>query len=154
MNGYRVVALRQELADEVRQSLRSPSYGHPAHVELAKGYGPCRLCLQTFRKGEEDRLLFTHNPFPGDADLPSPGPIFIHSAACARFDAAGFPPGLRELPLTVEGYDGRGVTRVRAAVDGDPEAAIASVLEHADVGYAHLRNSDAGCFIARVERVA
>lgn len=153
MNGYRVLALQQGLADEVRESRRSPGYGHPAHVEVARGYGPCRLCLRTFRKGEEKRLLFTHNPFPGDADLPSPGPIFIHYTACARFEAAGFPPGLRDLPLTVEGYDAHGVTRARVIVAGDPETAIASALERPEVAYAHLRNTDAGCFVARIERV-
>jgi hypothetical protein len=152
MTSYRVVALRQELADEVRESRLSPNYGHPAHVEVAKGYGPCRLCLGQFRTGEEERVLFTHNPFPTGADLPSPGPVFVHKDACARHEGAGLPPGLVGLPLTLEGYDSRGLVRARVRIAGDPAAAIATVLSDAAVAYAHLRNTEAGCFIAKVER--
>ena len=148
---YRVIALAQEIADEVRRELRAPEYGHPAHVERAGGTGPCRLCLRPFRVNEEDRVLFTYNPFPAESDLPAPGPVFLHKEACARFDAPGFPPGLRAIPVTVEGYDDRGlvVARMRS---GYADAAVRDVLSRASVAHAHLRNSEAGCFIARVER--
>jgi hypothetical protein len=152
MTGYRVVALDTETADEVRRTLRAPGYGHPAHVETATGYGPCRLCLRTFRKGEEERVLFTFNPFPAGADLPSPGPVFVHRESCVRFEGPGFPPGLRDLPLTLEGYDERGAAQVRTKVGDDPQAAVADVLARPHVAYAHIRNTEAGCFIARVER--
>ena len=148
---YRVIALAQEIADAVRRDLRAPEYGHPAHVERASGTGPCRLCLRPFRVNEDDRVLFTYNPFPEGADLPAPGPVFVHQEPCARFDAAGFPPGLRAIPVTVEGYDERGLAVARMPA-GDPEATVRTVLSRADVAYAHLRNSEAGCFIARVER--
>jgi hypothetical protein len=149
---YRVIALRQQTADEVRTTLRAPGYGHPAHVEMAKGTGPCRLCLRPFLQDEEERVLFTYNPFPDGADLPSPGPIFVHKASCARFDASGFPPELRSIPLTLEGYDARGVAVVRVKAS-DPDASTHDVLTRPGVAYAHLRHSEAGCFIARVERV-
>lgn len=148
---YRVIALRQEIADEVRRDLRAPGYGHPSHVERAKGTGPCRLCLRPFRVNEEDRVLFTYNPFPAGSDLPAPGPVFVHKDPCARFDAPGFPPGLRAIPVTVEGYDERGlaVARMRAS---DPDTAVRDVLSRTAVAFVHLRNTEAGCFIARVER--
>jgi Protein of unknown function (DUF1203) len=149
---YRVVALKQQTADEVRATLRSPAYGHPAHVETAKGTGPCRLCLRTFRVGEEERVLFTYNPFPEDADVPSPGPIFVHREPCARYEAAGFPKTLLELPLTVEGYDDGGLLLVRQRA-ADPDATARAVLERPGVAYAHLRHSEAGCFVARLERL-
>jgi hypothetical protein len=148
---YRVIALGQDVADEVRRSLRAPEYGHPAHVETASGTGPCRLCLRPFEVDEDERVLFTYNPFPGDADLPAPGPVFVHKEPCARFDAPGFPPGLRAIPVTVEGYDERGLVVARMAA-GEPDTTVREVLSRAAVAYAHLRNSEAGCFIARVER--
>ena len=150
--GYRLIALRQETADEVRASMRSPGYGHPAYVEVATGTGPCRLCLRPFRRGEEERVLFTYNPFPDGAGLPSPGPVFVHQASCVRFEGSGFPPELRALPLALEGYDERGVAvaRLRAR---DPDAAARDLLARPDVAYAHVRHGEAGCFIARVERV-
>ena len=36
MSEYRVVSLRQQTVDEVRNSLRAPGYGHPAHVFAAR----------------------------------------------------------------------------------------------------------------------
>jgi hypothetical protein len=60
---YRVVAIEDAVASEVRNTGRSPRYGRAAHVELASGYGPCRLCLRAFRVGEERRTLFTFDPF-------------------------------------------------------------------------------------------
>jgi hypothetical protein len=150
---YRVIPLRQETADEVRTTLRSPGYGHPAHVEVATGSGPCRLCLRPFRVGEDERVLFTYNPFPDGAELPSPGPVFVHKVSCSRFDGPGFPPELVRLPLMLEGYDERGVPQVRMKVQ-DPAAAVRDVLAGPDVAYAHVRHAEAGCFIARVERVS
>lgn len=149
---YRVVALEAEIAEEVRRTLKAPVYGHPAHVELARGLGPCRLCLRPFRKGEEDRVLFTYNPFRAEAELPCPGPVFVHKEPCSRYEDPGFPPGLAGLPLTVEGYDRGGAGVLRLRLNGDPATAVAEVLADSRVAYAHLRNTEAGCFVARVER--
>lgn len=154
MTPFRVAALPDSIAEKVRNTLKSPQYGHPAHVETANGYGPCRSCLQTFRQGEEQRLLFTFNPFEGWDAYPSPGPIFIHHDPCPRYEEQGFPAALRELPLMLEGY-GRArwlVVRERV-VRGDVEGAINRILSHAAVEYIHVRNAEAGCYIARLERV-
>jgi Protein of unknown function (DUF1203) len=154
MTQYNVVALRDQTVEEVRNTLRAPGYGHPAHVEVAAGYGPCRVCLQSFRKGEEERILFTYNPFPEQAAIPCPGPIFVHKDSCSRYEGSGFPPGLRGLPLTLEGYDQTGVATVRVKVDGDPDRSVEELLSSPQVAYAHIRNTEAGCFIARIERLA
>ncbi len=63
MPTFHYAGITNALAVEVRQTRRSPQYGHPAHQELAKGTGPCRLCLRTFAVGEEERILFTYQPF-------------------------------------------------------------------------------------------
>ena len=151
---FRIVPIDAALADSARREGRSPQYGHPAAVELAKGYGPCRQCLRTFRTGEEERILFTYNPVPNDSGLPQPGPIFIHKDPCAPFDGAGIPPELRGLPLFLEGF-GRGTWTVRREpVDGDSiEADIAAMLRDPAIELLQIRNAEAGCFIARVERV-
>jgi hypothetical protein len=144
MVDYRVIALGQATADEVRTRLRAPGYGHPVHVEVARGTGPCRLCLRPFRKDEEERVLFTYNPFPEGADLPSPGPVFVHRAPCPRFEAAGFPSELRSFPLTLEGYDERGLVLARVKAN-DPDASARDILARPGVAYAHVRHSEAGC---------
>src|ERR687883_191044 len=106
---FRFRGIPADVASEVRATMRAPDYGHPAYKALAQGYGPCRLCLRTFRIGEEERILFTYNPFPAD-ELPAPGPVFIHAQACERYDAPDFPPDLRALPMVLEAY-GRAIAR-------------------------------------------
>jgi len=151
---FRVVPIDAIIADSVRREQRSPQYGHPATVEVAKGYGPCRQCLRTFRVGEEARILFTYNPVPKDDGLAQPGPIFIHKDPCTAFEGSGVPPQLRGLPLFLEGF-GRGTWAVRRApVDaGSIEADIATMLRDPAIELLQIRNAEAGCFIARVERL-
>lgn len=83
---YRVVSIPPALAQEVRATGKSPQYGHPAHSEVAKGYGPCRQCLRKFHESEI-------------------------------------------------------------------ESTISRLLGLPSVEYLHVRNREAGCYIARVERV-
>ena len=152
--GFRVLPIAPALAQEVRSTLKSPQYGHPAHVELATGYGPCRACLQQFRTGEEDRILFTYNPFAGLDEYPSPGPVFIHAKSCAAFaEAQSFPQELRSLPLTLEAYgeDRWIIARERPSAQ-EIEGSIERLLNTSGVRYIHVRNAEAGCFIARIER--
>jgi hypothetical protein len=151
---FRILPIASAVAERARRELRSPQYGHPAAIELAKGYGPCRQCLRTFRTGEEDRILFTYNPVPKESGLAQPGPIFIHKDPCAAFDEPGIPSELRGLPLFLEGF-GRGTWTVRREpVDGASiEADIRAMLRDPAIELLQLRNAEAGCFIARVERL-
>ena len=154
MAAYRVVAVPEEVAREVRETGRSPRYGHPTHVEVAQGYGPCRLCLAFFRKGEERRILFTLDAFAGAEPLPLPGPVFIHESACTRYpEDGGFPRHLGAHPLTLEAF-GRGRhLRVEERIDdGDAEAAIDRLLDRPDVDYIQVRDTRAGCYDVRIER--
>lgn len=153
MSPYRVVAISDEIAGKVRASLSSPEYGHPAHVESATGFGPCRYCLRTFHEGQEDRVLFTYNTFAGTDITPLPGPVFIHHKPCSRYVSNGFPEDLNKLDLLLEGYDSTGrVIELENAGIGKAEDAILHVLCNQDIAFVHIRNAKAGCFVARVER--
>jgi hypothetical protein len=154
MAGFRTIPIDSTICDAVRSTLKSPQYGHPAHVEPAAGYGPCRACLKQFRVGQEERILFTYNPFAGLDAYPSPGPVFIHADACGAFSEIDkFPDELRNLPLTLEAYgDDRVMLGRERPKAGEIESAIAKCLEIPGVRYIHIRNTEAGCFIARIER--
>jgi Protein of unknown function (DUF1203) len=153
MTDFRVIGISEQLAEKVRRSRTSPQYGHPAHTELATGYGPCRQCLRTFRTGQEARILFTYNPFDGLDAYPSPGPVFIHEDDCTSFGGPGFPQELRGIPLVLEAYgEDRWLVAQERIRDGVVEPAIGRLLEQDGVEYLHLRNLEAGCFIARIER--
>ncbi|HZD92717.1 MAG TPA: DUF1203 domain-containing protein [Candidatus Sulfotelmatobacter sp.] len=154
MTGFRTIPIDPTICKEVRSTLKSPQYGHPAHVESAAGYGPCRACLKQFRVGAEDRILFTYNPFAGFDGYPSPGPVFIHAGSCEAFaEADNFPEELRGLPLTLEAFgDDRWILGRERPHPQEIEEAIQKCFAIAGVRYIHVRNTEAGCFIARIER--
>jgi hypothetical protein len=154
MSGFRVRPISPEISTAVRDTLRAPSYGHPVHRERALGTGPCRECLSTFSVGQEERLLFTHNAFADTEHLPQPGPVFIHAERCSPFADAGFPSGLAGVPVFAEVHLRDG-TRLPAQPlhAGSESAELEALLTRADVQHLHLRHAEAGCFIARVERV-
>ena len=153
MRPYRIQGIPETLAAHARESMRSPQYGHPAHAELAGGYGPCRLCLSTFEVGKEERLLFTYQPFSDPEALPAPGPVFIHRDACKRYDGSLLPKSLRPLPLVLEGYGNAGALLIQRRIGGMVfERVLEEVLAREEVTYAHIRNAEAGCFIARIDR--
>lgn len=150
-----VRGVSQEIADEVRRTRRAPGYGHPAHHEIAGGTGPCRCCLRTFVPGVDERLLFTYRPDGDDTTLMAPGPVFIHATRCEAYAGAGFPEGLRSLPLAFEARAGGSRVPGLSRADGSAaEREIASLLSRGDTGWLHLRHAEAGCFIARVDRAA
>ena len=154
MPPYRIQGIPDSIAATARESMKSPQYGHPAHAETATGYGPCRLCLQTFQVGTDERVLFTYQPFSDPGALPAPGPVFIHRAPCERYEASELPEALRPLPLAVEGYGDSGALVMQRRVGSASfEEVLEGVFGSADVRYAHVRNAEAGCFIARIDRV-
>lgn len=150
---FKVVPISSEIAEKARQTLVSPQYKSlKAFVDVATGYGPCRSCLKTFRQGEEERLFFTYNSFEGLSELPDPGPIFIHNDICREFAGDIFPPDLRDLPLLLEGYDEGGDMITRERAGESIERQVEEILDSPLVEYVHIRNNEAGCFIARIEK--
>jgi Protein of unknown function (DUF1203) len=151
---FAVRPLTQEVADHVRAHGRDPVWGHAAATQPATGFGPCRLCLRTFREGEL-RTLFTHDTYAGLAEHPQPGPIYVHAEACDRWVGDGFPPALRPLDLTFEAVAaGPYVLALERASGREAEGAIARLLDLPGVDAVHVRNREAGCYVARVERIA
>ena len=90
---------------------------------------------------------------PGTGVLSAPGPVLIHAEACERYDGLELPGDFRALPMVVEGYaKGGWIMRQQAVGDAPLERTIAEISDTPGVDFVHLRNAEAGCFIARVER--
>jgi Protein of unknown function (DUF1203) len=152
-NRFVVTALPQEVASHVRAHGHDPKWGHPALTQLATGFGPCRLCLRRFKEGEEQRTLFTYDSYTGVAEFPQPGPVYIHADDCDRYDGNGFPPDLRALELTFEALAaGPRVVALERTEGEDAEGVIERLLDLPDVDFVNVRNTEAGCFVARVDR--
>lgn len=154
MQSYRVVAVGDRIADAVRKTSQSPGYGHPAHTEVATGYGPCRQCLRTFAVGKDRRILFTYDAFYGKERLPLPGPVFIHEDYCERYpEDAGFPVDMLSHRLTLNAYaPGRQLVAQSYVSNGLIEPELQRLLGQRDVAYIHVRDTDAGCYDFCIER--
>jgi Protein of unknown function (DUF1203) len=155
MIGYKIITLPTTVITHVHTTLTDPIYHHPAPVTIAGegDYGPCRLCLNTFSLGER-RILFLYNPFSTQQDADFAGPIFIHADRCLPYTTPQlFPEPIRCLPITLRGY----TTHNHFIAEEHPhslnvEIAIETLLRRPDVAFIHVRNTEAKCFILRMER--
>jgi hypothetical protein len=85
--------------------------------------------------------------------VPAPGPVFIHARPCERYEASAFPPDFRRLPVLFEAYDVGGELLGRERVrDRSPETVLECLFAVTGAAYVHVRNEEAGCFMARVDR--
>jgi len=154
MSSFRVVAIPTEIAERVRSTGKSPNYGFPAHREVAAGRAPCRHCLKLIEHGHEELLLFTYDPFRELGEPPLPGPVYIHARECPRHLGGDSIPGeYRGRLLTLEGYGEDRALLKEVRVSGGEEQAVAEQLfREANICYVHVRSTEAGCFLFRLER--
>ena len=151
---YRFRPLPADVAREVRTTLLAPRYEHPAHVSVATGYGPCRVCLRKTAVGDDRVILFTYDPFAGREPFPLPSPVYVHERDCAPYAQDDrFPPELADVDVTLNAYgDGRAL-RAQERVSGvDADDALTALFARDDVDYVHVRNTSAGCFIVEAVR--
>lgn len=150
---YRVVPISSNVANNVRETMISPHGKLPAFSDVATGYGPCRSCLRTFKQGEEERIYISYDPFAGVSDLPLPGPVFIHTRDCQEYSEDSFPTHLLSIPMIFEGFGKNSQLLTSEPLEAERlDEQIDSVLNTAGVEFIHLRNAEAGCFIAKIER--
>jgi hypothetical protein len=154
MSSYRVVAIPSEVAEQVRNTGKSPNYGFPSHREVAAGRAPCRHCLKLIRKSEEELLLFTYDPFRELGEPPLPGPVYIHAAECPRHPESDvIPEEYRGRLLTLEGYGvNRALVKEIRVSEGAEERAAEQLFSEAKIRYVNVRSTEAGCFLFRLER--
>jgi hypothetical protein len=151
---YKMVPISNKIAEQIRTTMTSPFGGLPAWSSVANGYGPCRSCLQFFRQGEEERIFITYDPFSEVSDLPLPGPVFIHADACEEYPGDVFPAHLLSIPMIFEGYGKGSRLTLSEQVDSERlDKQITEMLSKPEVEFIHLRNAEAGCSIARIERM-
>jgi hypothetical protein len=154
MSSFHAVAIPTEIADSVRATMKSPQYGFPAHRELAAGRAPCRHCLQLVKSNEEELILFTMDAFQGQNVPPSPGPVYIHAKECARYvGQGGIPETYRGRLLTLEAFGPNRKMLAEVRVSNSNEERIAEeLLANPEVEYVHVRSTEAGCYLFRIER--
>jgi hypothetical protein len=150
----KIVPLSSAVAESVRQTMKDPAYGFPAHRETAAGRAPCRHCLQLIRAGEQELILFTYDAFHGQGVPPSPGPVYIHAEGCGAFTGSGsLPAEYRGQPLTFEAFRAGRRRVVEKRVNGqEADDVLEEIFAEAEVEYVHVRSTTAGCYLFRVQR--
>lgn len=154
MSPFQVVAIPTEVAEQVRSTGKSPNYGFPAHREVAAGRAPCRHCLKLIERGQEELLLFTHDPFRELGEPPLPGPVYIHAKECSRHSGgSSIPEEYQGRLLTLEGYgQDRALLKEMRVSNGEEQTAAEQLFREPNIRYVHVRSTEAGCFLFRLER--
>ena len=153
MGSFHAVAIPSEVASSVRATMKSPKYGFPAHREIAAGRAPCRHCLELVKLNQEEVILFTMDAFHGQNVPPSPGPVYIHAKECARYEGKdAIPETYRGRLLTLEAFGADRKLLAEIRTSGEEESAARTLLENQAVEYVHVRSTEAGCYLFRLER--
>lgn len=129
--------------------------GQPALTRIAEGLAnPCRHCLQLIAPGDA-KLVLAYRPFDALQPYAESGPIFLHEAACERYDADALPAWFAFMdPAVIRGYGSDDWIRYDTGdVVRGPQLDGASrrILADDTVAYVHIR-SKYNCFQCRVDR--
>jgi len=158
MSKFKVLPIKPELAQEIREKMIDRD-GHQLFVSIANenGYGPCRSCLKQFVTGDR-RIVFSYSPNDVDHPYNETGPIYIHAKVCEPYqNTHAFPPevenGRIKFPLVFRAYNDKGVMIDARLQNGETaNETIESLFVNGTVAFAHVRNAQAGCFVAHIDR--
>jgi hypothetical protein len=81
--------------------------------------------------------------------------VYVHARHCERHEGGGaFPEAYRGRLLTLDAYgeDRALLTEVRVS-GGDEEKAAETLFEDPEVKYIHVRSTEAGCYLFRLDRM-
>lgn len=159
MGKFKIIPLSADYATNIKKTLKD-DFGHDVVEQLATGMGPCRVSLKPFKVGQDIRLLFSHSPFEIDNAFNQPGPVFINKTEVEAYkDIYRFPPEIKadkiNFPLSLIGYSkGQKMVFTKLVGDADVDDLIVETFEqHPKIEYLHARNSEACCYICKIERV-
>jgi hypothetical protein len=158
MSAFKIVPLSKEFAARIRET-KKDDFGHDVIEQVATAKGPCRVSLQPFTVGEDERLLLSHSPFTVANVFDQPGPVFINKKEVEAYkDIHRFPPAIKadkkSFPLSLIGYNkAQQMIYTKLVGDEDVDLMITRIFEkRPEVEYLHARNAEACCFICKIER--
>jgi len=159
MKKFKIVPLSAAFVSQIRKT-NIDNFGNPVYEQLATGKGPCRISLKPFNVGQDIRLVFAYSPFSENNAFNQSGPVFIHKNEVEEYsDIYNFPKEIKadkeNFPLSLIGYSKeQKMIFTKLVGDHDIDLLIAEIFEtKSDVEYLHARNSEACCFICKIERV-
>ena len=145
----RLAAMREKGADE---------FGNPWTPYPASGKEPLRCCLRLAGKGESIALI-TYTPWTRTDPWMEAGPVFVHSGECAGYAQTGtYPEAFAHSRRMFNTFDRDGVRAYRhitfVGPDDDHDTIVRTLLANPEIGFVHVRSTDAGCFTFEARRTA
>ncbi|MBI3786788.1 MAG: DUF1203 domain-containing protein [Ignavibacteriales bacterium] len=159
MGNFKYLSIPMGYIEKIRKEMKD-DFGHSVEIHIAgeTGYGPCRCCLKQFMPGEK-RLLFSYAPVGGNNPYNEVGPVYIHEHCLPYATPHEFPievkRGRLPIPLVLRCYNNerRMIDAVQVKDNNEVEAVIQGLFNQTEIEFIHIRNGEAQCFIAQVERV-
>jgi hypothetical protein len=159
MKNFKIVPLSKKFAGKIRDT-NTDNFGNQVYEQLASGKGPCRVSLKPFNIGKDVRLVFAYSPFSKNNAFNQSGPIFIHKNEVEEYsDIYNFPPEIKadkeSFPLSLIGYSKeQKMIFTKLVGNNDVDQLISEIFEtENNIEYLHARNSEACCFICKIERI-
>lgn len=158
MGNFRYFSIPMEYIGKIRKEMKD-DFGHQVEVHIAgeTGYGPCRCCLKQFNPGEK-RLLFSYAPVGANNPYNEVGPVYIHEHCLPYATPYEFPVEVKRgrlpIPLVLRCYSNerRMIDAVQVKDTNEVEVLIKGLFGRPEIEFIHIRNAEAQCFIAQVER--
>jgi hypothetical protein len=158
MSKFKIIPFTEDYVSKIKKAQKD-DFGHPIVEQIATGFGPCRISLKPFVPGKDARLLMSYSPFTIDNAFNQSSPVFIHKKTVKAYaDVHRFPPEIKadkiNFPLTLIGYSAdQRMVFTQMVGDNDVDDMISNVFDtHQEIDFLHARNSEACCFICKVER--
>ena len=150
---FRIVPLATEVAEAARARAREGASDHEILTTEEPGAYPCRHCLRWAKPGERV-VLFPHASIPAGRPYSESGPVFVHEAACARYERTTEYPGDFRRGRVIRAYNSK-EDMIAAEVVGarEPEMVIAELLTNPETAFLQARSADRGCYTFGIERV-
>jgi hypothetical protein len=152
LSARQIHSIPANVLSQVRQAGVDVS-GTPIEHVTAEGGEPLRCCLRDAEPGT-GLILFGYEPPIPKSPYREIGAVFAHAEPCdGPGDDVGYPSEWLGRPQVLRAYDQRGWIHAATVHDGqDPEAAIADMLDDAEVVLIHSRNVAYGCFMFSISR--
>jgi hypothetical protein len=159
MRNFKIVPLSLEYSKKIRKT-NIDDFGNKIYEQVASGKGPCRISLKPFEIGKDIRLVFKHSPFGIENAFNQPGPIFINKNEIEPYtDIYTFPLEIKadkeNFPLSLIGYSKeQKMIYTKLVGNNDVDDLITEIFDtEKDIEFLHARNSEACCFICKIERL-
>ena len=155
MTDFRCIAIETSAADAIRSSPKDPFGNAIRRYPSAANGLPCRHCLASSSASEMLLLASYDMPRPKGIYW-TPSPIFVHEAACPRYDRRNhIPPIVQERLVSVRSYDANHqcIYDLGVVVDGtQAEEPLRRALADTRTSFVNIHTAKPGCMLCTVDR--